>query len=232
MNVIVTGASKGIGRGIAEVLSREGHHLGLLARSELLLKEFSQEIKNRAGTAEFEACDLRSFDETERAMLALHEKLGGIDALINNAGLVIRKDVFSISIEEWKALIDTNVNALFYATRAALAFMRKKGRGHIINLSSISGRMPLPGGSAYAASKYAVTGFSESLFQEVRDFGIKVSVIFPGSVDTESHRNAGEDADWKVRPSEVGDACHGILNTAPGNCISRLEIRPLRKPTK
>jgi len=106
--------------------------------------------------------------------------------------------------------------------------MREQRRGHLINVSSISGRMPLPGGSAYAATKYAVAGFTESLFQEVRDFGIKATVLFPGSVDSASHRHdPAADHSWKVKPEEVGLACLDALNTAPGTCISRIEIRPL-----
>jgi len=144
---------------------------------------------------------------------------------------VTRKSALEISLEEWRDLIDTNVHGLFHATRAVLPRLTEQGHGHIINVSSISGRLPLPGGSAYAASKYAGTGFSESLFHEVREFGVKVSTIFPGSVDSASHRHdPSEDTNWKVQPEEVGDACRALLETSPGNCISRLEIRPLKKP--
>ena len=233
MKILITGASRGIGKGIATFLGRNGFHLGLLARSADLLRETADAVRAEGGTAAFAPCDIRDPEAVERAVHQLAEELGGADGLINNAGLVIQKSVFDLSLEEWRAMLETNVSGMFYATRAVLPYLQERRKGHIINISSISGRLPLAGGSAYAATKYAVTGFSESLFLEVREFGIKVTTIFPGSVATRSHRHdAEEDAEWKVRPEEVGAACRDILNTAPGNCVSRLEIRPLIPPPK
>jgi len=233
MKIIVTGASRGIGRGIATALAKEGFQVGALARSSTLLDELRTEIEAARGICHTAMCDLRDPSATQSAIASLREQLGGVDGLINNAGLVIRKDAFDLSMEEWHALIDTNIHGLFYATRAVLPWMREQRRGHIINISSISGKVPLPGGSAYAATKFAVTGFSLSLLQEVREYGIKVTVVYPGSVDSQSHRH---DADaghsWKVTPEEVGQACAGILRTAPGTLISELEIRPLGRPPK
>lgn len=231
MKIIITGASKGIGEGIATFLAQDGFQVGLMARSEELLKEVERKIVSRGGTAAFQPCDLRDPRWTEQAITKLVEVLGGVDGLINNAGVVIRKDIFSLSVEEWRTMMETNVSGLFYATRAVLPHFKAQGRGHIINISSISGRLPLLGGSGYAASKYAVTGFSESLFLEVRDHGIKVTTIFPGSVDTRSHPEASGDSAWKVQPEEIGQACRAALRTSPGTLISRLEIRPLTAGT-
>ena len=232
MKVIITGASRGIGEGIATFLGRHQHELGLLARSEEGLTAVQSRIRNEGGMAEVVSCDLRDAENTRIAIEDLIRKLGGVDALINNAGLVIRKDVFNLSLEEWHAMVETNLNGLFYSTRAVLPYLREQGKGHLINISSISGRLPLAGGSGYAATKYAVTGFSDSLFLEVRNHGIKVTTIFPGSVDSQSHRHGpDEDSDWKVRPEEVGEACHHALMTRQTNLISHLEIRPLRKPS-
>lgn len=231
MKVIITGASKGIGSGIAAVLARKGYHVGLTARSQDLLKQMQDQIASDGGRCHIAACDLRDPDQVQAAFSKLIEQMNGVDALINNAGLVIRKDVFTLSLDEWRAMVETNINGVFYAVRVVLPFMKRQGGGHIINISSISGRLPLPGGSGYAATKYAVTGFSESLMQEVRDYGIKVTTIFPGSVDSESHRHdPDENHSWKIKPEEVGVACHEVLNTAPGALISQLEIRPLHRP--
>ncbi len=233
MRVIVTGASHGIGQGIARVLARNGMAVGLLARSTEKLDALATEIRAHGGTAFCAPCDLRDAVSTAGAITKLTQDLGGVDALINNAGLVIRKNAFDLSMDDWHAMVETNINGVFYATRAVLPAMRAQGSGHLINVSSISGKFPLPGGSAYAATKYAVTGFSQSLFQEVRDFGIKVSIVYPGSVDSASHRHDAEaDHSWKVSPEEVGEACLGILRTGPGNCIHELEIRPLARPPK
>jgi hypothetical protein len=233
MRVIVTGASKGIGRGIATFLAMDGFQVAMLARSKELLEDVRQSIEEQGGNCFSVACDLRDPDATGYAIGAAADHFGGVDALINNAGVVIRKNAFDISLDEWRTMVDTNVNGLFYATRAVLLHMRRQGNGHIINISSIAGRVPLPGGSGYAATKFAVTGFSRSLFQEVRDFGIKVTTIYPGSVDSESHRHdPNEDTGWKVSPEEVGQACAQVLRTPPGTVISELEIRPLGRPPK
>ncbi len=230
MKVIVTGASRGIGRGIAAVLGREGFTVGLMARSREALDALAHYINEHGGAAHARPCDIRDADEVRRAVQGLAERMEGLDALINNAGVVLRKDVCEISLDEWHTLISTNLNGLFYATRAAIEVMRPRGFGHIINVSSISGKVPLPGGSAYAASKFAVTGFSQSIFQELRDYGIKVTTVFPGSVASERHQGARQE--WKVTPEEVGRACLDVLRTRPGNCISEVEIRPLKRPPK
>ncbi len=232
MKVIVTGASKGIGRGIASSLARDGFDVGLLARSADLLEDLRQRLEEEGGACAAAAADLRDPEDAGNAIEALIDELNGCDALINNAGLVVRKSAWDITLEEWKTLVDTNVNGLFYATRAALPHFRDQRRGHIINISSISGKVPLPGGSAYAATKFAVTGFSQSLLQEVRDHGIKVTTVYPGSVDTASHRSAGGDASWKVPPEEIGRACAHILRSDPGTLISEVEVRPLNRPPK
>ena len=233
MKIIVTGASRGLGKGIARYLAAAGHTVGMLARSEELLKRLQDEFTAYGIQHPAVACDLRDPAATESAMKQLIDAMGGVDALINNAGLVIRKNCFDLSLDEWHDMVNTNINGLFYATRAVLEPMKAQGSGHIINISSISGRLPLAGGSAYAATKFACTGFSQSLFLEVRDFGIKVTTLYPGSVNSKSHRhNPDEDHSWKVSPVEVGQACLDVLETRPGMCISELEIRPLSRPPK
>ncbi len=233
MKVIVTGASKGIGRGIASFLAMDGFDVGLLARSQDLLDDLCESLHEQDGTAYAEAADVTNPEQTQAAIGRLTDNLGGVDALVNNAGMVLRKNVFDISLDEWRTLMDVNVNGLFYATRAVLPFLKKQGHGHIINISSISGKVPLPGGSAYAASKFAVTGFSQSLLQEVRDFGIKVTTVFPGSVDSASHRHDPDsDHSWKVSPEEVGQVCRDVLRTSAGTLFSEVEVRPLGRPPK
>lgn len=233
MKIIVTGASKGIGRGIATRLARAGHQLGLMARSAEALGALQAEISSGGAGHATAPCDLQDADATAKAIGSLIGTLGGVDALINNAGLVIRKNCFELGLDEWHAMVNTNINGLFYATRAVLGPMREQGSGHIINVSSISGKFPLAGGSAYAATKFACTGFSQSLFQEVREYGIKVTTVYPGSVDSASHRHDPQaDHGWKVTPEEVGQACLDVLSTRPGNCISEVEIRPLARPPK
>lgn len=231
MKIIVTGASRGIGRGIATYLGEEGHTLGLLARSFSLLEEVGREIHGEGGSCCVAKCDIRDEPEVREAIAHLVNEMEGVDALINNAGIVIRKDVFTLTLDEWHEMVETNIHGPFYATRAVLPYLREQGRGHIINISSISGRLPLAGGSGYAATKYALTGFSQSLFHEVRDYGIKVTTIYPGSVDSASHRHDPRaDHSWKVTPQEVGRTCNHVLQTEAGTLISEVEIRPLNRP--
>lgn len=233
MKVIVTGASHGIGQGIVSQLVAQGCTVGMLARSEDALRALQERHSTTNAFHPYVCADLQDPDATAAAIARLIDGLQGVDALINNAGLVIRKDVFSLSLEEWHAMVNTNINGLFYATRAVLPAMKEQGAGHLINVSSISGKFPLAGGSGYAATKFACTGFSQSLFQEVRDYGIKVTTLFPGSVDSQSHRHEPDaDTGWKVTPEEVGQACWDVLNTRSGNCVSEVEIRPLARPPK
>jgi 3-oxoacyl-[acyl-carrier protein] reductase len=233
VKVIVTGASRGIGRGIASYLALDGFSVGLLARSEADLADVAESIRVAGSDCVYASADVRRSEEIHAAIAELVDELGGVDAIVNNAGLVIRKSVWDLDDDEWDALLETNVSGLFHATRAVLPVFREQGSGHIVNISSISGRVPLPGGSAYAATKYAVTGFGQSLFQEVRDFGIRVTTVYPGSVDSASHRHeSGADHSWKVTPGEVGRACAHVLRMPEGTVVSEYEIRPLSRPPK
>ncbi|NQZ67974.1 MAG: SDR family NAD(P)-dependent oxidoreductase [Lentisphaeria bacterium] len=221
MKVILTGASRGIGKGIARVLSKQGCQLGLIARSEDALKNLAEILPNTS----YRVADMQDPDATETAIAELIAEMGGVDALINNAALILKSPVDEISVEDWQATMATNVNGPFYCTRAVIPSMKEQGSGHIVNISSISGKLPLKGGSAYAASKYALRGFSDSIFLELRDFGIKVTCVFPGSVDRDESADS-----WKLDPEEIGESIYHLLNTSPQNCIRELEIRPLRKP--
>ncbi|GMW02061.1 MAG: SDR family oxidoreductase [Candidatus Hydrogenedentota bacterium] len=230
MKVIITGSSGGIGRGIATYLAMDGFDVGLLARSRDSLEDLRQTLEEQGARCFSAACDLRDPDQTEFAIAALIDGLGGVNALVNNAGIVTRKNVFDLTIDEWQAMVETNVSGLFYATKSVLSHMKAQRQGHIINISSISGKVPLPGGSGYAATKFAVTGFSQSLFHEVREFGIKVTTVYPGSVDSASHRHDPmADSSWKVTPEQVGQVCRDVLKSDAGTVISEVEIRPLRK---
>jgi 3-oxoacyl-[acyl-carrier protein] reductase len=171
VNVIITGGGRGVGRGIAAVLAREGFAVGLIGRKLASLEETRDTIVASGGRCEVRTCDVRDAAATEGAISGLASALGGLDALVNNAGIVIRKDIFGLSLEEWREMLETNVSGVFHAVRAALPHLKARGGGHIVNVSSVSGRLPLAGGSAYAATKYAVTGLSESLFLELRHLG-------------------------------------------------------------
>jgi hypothetical protein len=232
MKVIITGASRGIGAGIARALaSAGGFNLGLTARSFGRLEALQQVLSAQGAECSIAACDVRDPDQVARAFADLIARMEGVDALVNNAAVIVRKSIEDIGFDEWRDTMETNINGPFYATRAVLPHMKETGRGHIVNISSISGCVPLPGGSAYAASKFALRGLSQSMFQELRDYGIKTTTVYPGSVDSQSHRHDPDaDHSWKVTPEEVGESIVHLLRTAPGTVVSELEIRPLSRP--
>lgn len=220
--IIVTGASAGIGRGIALELARAGHVLGLLARRRSALEATVAEIQAAGGRACAISADLRRSGDAQAGVRGLIELLGGLDALVNNAGIVSRTGFLDMTDSEWRDLVDTNVHGVYHAIRAALPTFLEQSSGHFINISSISGKLPLAPGAGYAATKFAVTGLSQSLFLELRDHGIKVTTIYPGSV--------GSAASGKVTPEEVGRVCRDVIETRAQNLVSEVEIRPARRP--
>ena len=224
---VITGASRGIGRAIARRLA-PSFDIVAVARHEPALRELAAEIQSIGG-----ACTPVAADVTDLA--AVSRALSGVaaDVLVNNAGVGIMKPFLDTTPDEWRAQVDTNLNALYYVTRALLPGMVARGRGHIIVIGSITGRTAFPGGVCYAATKHAVMGFTESLMLEVRDAGVKVSVVMPGSVDTDFFDadgagragRVGRDTSWKLRAEDVADAVAEVIDTPQRALIHRLEIR-------
>lgn len=223
---LVTGGSRGIGRAIGARLAREGYEVILVARDRIELDAACAEISADGGKARSLDIDL-----TKPAVIAA--KLEGleVDVLVNNAGIGIIKPLLELSLEEWHNTIDVNVNALYHVTRAVLPGMLVRGRGHVCTIGSISGRSAFVGGSCYAASKAFVTAFAESLLMEVRDRGVKVSVVMPGAVATEfGGKSPGAADGWKLMAPDVAEAVAQVVATPPHVLIHRLEVRTLSSP--
>jgi 3-oxoacyl-[acyl-carrier protein] reductase len=219
---VITGASRGIGRATARRLAA-GWEVVAVARSAKELDSLREEIEATGGD-----CSTLELDVTDAA--AVQRALSGIDAevLVNNAGIGIMKPLLDLTVDEWRSMVAVNLDAVFYVTRALLPGMVQRRRGHIINIGSLSGRGAFVGGTSYSATKHALVGFSESLMMVVRDSGVRVSLVMPGSVDTGFSSNKG-DTSWKLRASDVADAVMYTLDQ-PGNAlVSRVELRPLRK---
>ena len=159
---------------------------------------------------------------------AVQKDLGGIDVLVNNAGVGAFGAIAEMSLDDWHAVIETNVNGVFYCTREAIPRMKRRGGGYIFNVSSLAGRNAFPSAAAYCASKHAVNGFSEALFQEVREDGIRVTYLMPGSVATEFGRGADAKKDWALQPEDVGEMVVHLLESHPRAMHSRVEMRPSR----
>ncbi len=222
---LITGASKGIGRAIALKLA-ERFDIVAVARSRDELSQLAQEISSAGGR-----CRAIALDITDGGAVA--RELAGVDAdvLVNNAGIGVLKPFLELTRDEWRAMVDVNFNALYDVTRAVLPGMVQRARGHVVVIGSISGRSAFVGATCYAATKAAVTAFTESLMLELRDYGIKVSVVAPGGVNT-NFFDASGDQSWKLAPEDVADAVYDVIDTPPNVLVHRVEVRTLTVPKK
>ncbi|AEI46372.1 3-ketoacyl-ACP reductase [Paenibacillus mucilaginosus] len=206
---IITGAGKGIGKAAAIALAKEGVHLGLIARSTGDLEALKSELQGTYGINVFYAsADISNRSEVEAAVQGLIGQLGSLDILINNAGIASFGKVAEMDPEQWEQIIRTNLLGTYYVTRAALPTLLEQQSGSIINVASTAGERGFATGSAYCASKFAVMGFTESLFQEVRKSNIRVTALTPSTVNTELASNAGlpiGDEDRMMQPEDVAD---------------------------
>lgn len=215
---VVTGASRGIGRAIALRLSAT-HHIAAAARSRAELETLAAEIRSNGRTCDTIELDVANADAVEHALAGVRA-----DVLVNNAGVGYLKPLLDLTPEEWHTMVDVNFNALFHVTRAVLPGMVERGSGHIVMVGSIAGRSAFVGGSCYAATKHAVMGFSESLMLEVRDRGVKVSVVNPGSVATTFSRRE-RDTSWMLTADDVAEAVVHAIDTPPRVLVHRIEVR-------
>lgn len=217
---LITGASRGIGRAIALAMAPT-HDLILTARDTNALAEVAV-----AASALDAQCQTVPLDLRDPAAIA--SALGAFvpDVLVNNAGLAVMKPFLSLTPDEWHAQVDVNVNALFHVTRAVLPAMVARGSGHVITIGSLAGRNTFVGGSCYAGTKHFVMGFSESLMLEVRDAGIKVSVVMPGSVSTELFPPEA-DRSWMLEPEDVAVVVAQMAATPAHALTYKVEVRPL-----
>ncbi len=229
---IVTGSTKGIGRAIAEALAREGADVCVSARSEEEVERAVAELGEAGGGRVTGAvCDVR--DELEVRALFEHTvaEFGGVDVLVNNAGVGLFQTVEEMSPEDFRAVLETNLNSVFYCCHEAIPLMRARGGGYIINISSLAGANAHPRMAAYNASKFGLNGFSEALMQEVRHDRIKVSYIMPGSVNTYFGGDTPTaEQSWQLQPSDVARVVLDLLGHDERSLPSRVEIRPSMPP--
>jgi 3-oxoacyl-[acyl-carrier protein] reductase len=233
---IVTGSTKGIGRAIAEALSTRGARVTISARSNVDVERVATELVQHKGTVE--RCtlgvpaDVRKYEDCRRLVQQTADTFGRIDILINNAGIGGFANVADMSPDHWDAVIETNLNSLFYCSHEVIPHLKRAGGGWIINIGSLAGKNAFPGGSAYNASKFGLIGFSEALMQEVRHDGIRVSYIMPGSVATEFDGMSRGRAEWKVQPEDIAEIVTDLLSFPARTLPSRVEVRPAKPPKK
>jgi NAD(P)-dependent dehydrogenase (short-subunit alcohol dehydrogenase family) len=230
---VVTGATKGIGYAISEMLLRNGARVFISARNQTEVRDAIRTL-SRFGEASGEPCDVRSEDQVRIMLDECERVFGGVDILVNNAGMgVFGKTVEEMNGDEFRQTLETNLFGVFYGCHFAIPKLKKRGGGYIINISSLAGQNAHPKMAAYNASKFGLNGFSEALMQEVRQDNIKVSYICPGSVNTYFGGDSpSDDQSWQLQPEDIADTVLDLLEMNKRALPSKVEIRPSKPPAK
>ena len=228
---LVTGSSRGIGFHVAKSLLAQGDRVAITATSADRVRQAGEALESGDGEGRVAAvvCDVRDRASVDRAVQEVVSRFGGLDVLVNNAGVGVFAPIADLSSEDWSRIIDTNLTGVFHCCQAAIPHLRARGGGWIINVSSLASKNPFVGGGSYCASKTGLNAFSEVLMQELRYDNIRVSYVLPGSVATGFSGRASEaGADWKLHPEDVAKAIVDLLDFPPRSLPSRVEIRPSR----
>jgi len=234
MVAIVTGGSKGIGLAIARAFVERGMQVAISSRSEQDLAKAVETIGAGDRVAAIRA-DVRHAEDAERLVKETAKRFGGLDVLINNAGVGLLENISGMPLDVWRQVIDTNLTGVFYCCHAAIPELRRRGGGYIVNISSLAGKNAFVGGGAYCASKAGLNAFSEALMQEVRHENIRVSYVMPGSVATDFGRGPGEprgNDSWKLAAADVAQVVVDLVTLDSRALASRVELRPSRPPRK
>ena len=228
---LVTGAGRGIGKAIALLLAGADCRVVLVARSRDQLEEVCREIDSRHGSAAVVPCDLTRDDGIEKLVGRSAQHFGAIDILINNAGWGKRASVVKAKIDDWDQTFRVNLRAPMILAQRLLPAMIEKGEGAVINVGSVSGKSGEANGAAYSASKFGLIGFTQSLYEEVREHGIKVSVILPGFVDTPLiPPNRQLDRSKMIQADDVAQTVLYVLTSPATCCPVEITVRPQRTP--
>lgn len=230
---LVTGGSKGIGYGVAAALVDAGVRTAITARNQKELDTAVKKLNDRNGAEAMGiAADVRDFAAQKEVVKQVMEASGRLDILIANAGLGHFGSIEEITHEQWQETIDTNLTGVFNSVKAALDYLIQY-QGYIITIGSLAGTNFFKGGSAYNASKFGITGFSQAIMLDLRQHGVKVSTIMPGSVTSHfnDHTPNSDDA-WKIQPEDIGQMVIDLLKMHPRTLPSKIEVRPTQPPGK
>lgn len=228
---LVTGAGRGIGAAIARKLADLGAAVVLCGRTRASLDATASVITGGGGTATPLPCDVTSIESVAAAADTIQRTHGKLDILVNNAGVgAFAGPLHEMTPETWEKVLNTNLRGVFYLIRAFAPMMIKTGRGHIINISSLAGKNSLPNGAAYAASKWGLNGLSYSVAEELRSHNIRVSVLCPGSVDTELSPHSGKNPSKMLKPDDVAHVVAMLVQQEPQSFVSEVLLRPTQKP--
>ncbi len=229
---VVTGGSRGIGLAVARALAAHGAAVVIGARTSADVERAHAAVASlNDGRSDGIACDVREPEDCERLIGRAVERFGRLDILVNNAGVGIFEPLESMSLEDWRLQLGTNLDGVFHCCRAALPHLKATG-GWIVNIGSLAGRNAFAGGTAYNASKFGLLGLSEALMLEVRHQGVRVTCVMPGSVATEFGTGAADGGEWKLHAEDVAQVVLDLLAFPARALPSRVEIRPSRPPGK
>lgn len=228
---LVTGAGRGIGAAISRKLASLGATTVLCGRSLGPLEETAQTILKAGGRAEVAQCDVTQLASVESVATRVQTTHRRLDVLVNNAGVgAFRSPLHTLAPEEWDAVLHTNLRGVYFCIRSFVPLMIQSGGGHIVNISSLAGKNALPNGAAYAASKWGLNGLTYSVAEELRGQNIRVSVVCPGSVETQLSPHEGKDPRKMLQPDDVAHVVAMLVTQAPQSFASEVLLRPTLKP--
>ena len=230
---IVTGGSRGIGRGIAEALLADGWHVHFCSKNPASVEEALKELRERFGDrVEGRAVDVRRQEEVDAFVADVLDREKKVDCLVNNAGLGRFAPVDELTGDQWREVLQTNLDGCFYFLHAVAPAMKRQGNGWIFNIASLAAKNPFVNGAAYNASKFGLIGLSEAAMLDLRPHGVRVASILPGSVATDFGRGGGgQDQSWKLQPEDIASMVLHLLAYPPNALPSLVEMRPA-KPQK
>jgi len=236
---VITGAGRGIGRAIALKLAALGAHTVLCGRSRDALAETAAAIaksssasgKDDAAQSTIIECDITALRSVEALAEQVERKFQRLDILVNNAGISGPSGpLHQLPPADWDAVFNTNLRGVYYCIRSFAPLMIKARNGHIINISSLAGKNPLPNQAAYAASKWGLNGLTYAVAEEMRAHNIRVAVICPGSVHTDFSPHAGKNGEKMLQASDVANVVAMLVTQAPQSFASEILLRPTQKP--
>lgn len=222
----ITGGSKGIGYGIAKVLLDKGMKVAITSRSLSAAEEAAKSLSNDDSRILALQSDVSDLESEKKAVQQTIQHFGKLDVLIANAGIGHFASIEELTSEQWKETINTNLTGVFNSVKASIDAL-KKTKGYIITIASLAGTNFFKDGSAYNASKFGLVGFSQAIMLDLRQYGIKVTTIMPGSVASHFNDHTPSDADaWKIQPEDIGDIVTDLLKMHPRTLPSKVEVRP------
>ena len=226
---LVTGGSRGIGRAIAHRLAALGASVAICGREARALQSAAADLEELGARAFFHLSDVSKASQVSELVAETEAALGSISILVNNAGIGLFGPAHEKTEADWDRVVNTNLKSVFLVSRAVVPSMIQRGSGDIINISSLAGRNTFVGGGIYCASKWGLMGLSGCMMEDLREYGIRVSVVCPGSVATEFSGSRPKNPGKALSPEDVAHAVEAIVTQRAGGVVSEIQLRPLRK---